>query len=83
MSQITVRNIPEPVEVRLRQLADGSGASLNQTVLRVLEVGTGLAPAAGPKRDLAAFSGRWTAAAAAAFDTATKIFETLDDEVWR
>jgi len=83
VSQITVRNIPGPVEARLRQLADRSGASMNQTVVRLLEAGTGLAPAAGPKRDLTAFSGRWTAEAAATFDTATRIFETLDEEVWR
>lgn len=83
MSQITVRNIPEPVEARLRQLADVSGSSLNQTVVRLLEAGTGLAPAAGPKRDLTAFAGLWTAETAATFDAATRIFETLDEEVWR
>jgi plasmid stability protein len=58
MSQITVRNIPGPVEARLRQMADASGASLNQTVVRLLEAGTGLAPTTGPKRDLASFTGR-------------------------
>lgn len=83
MSQITVRNVPEPVEARLRQLANASGASLNQTVVRVLEQGTGLASAPGPKRNLTSFAGRWTTEATATFDAATKIFETLDAEVWR
>lgn len=83
MSQLTVRNIPEPVEARLRRLADESGASINQTVVRLLEAGTGLAPVAPAKRDLTAFAGRWTAEDADAFDAAMRIFESLDEEVWR
>jgi hypothetical protein len=81
--QLKVRNIPAAVEARLRRLADESGASINQTVVRLLEAETGLAPAAPSKRDLAAFAGRWTAEDADAFDAAMRIFEALDEEVWR
>lgn len=83
MSQLTVRNLPEDVESRLRQLATNAGHSLNQTVVRLLEEATGAVPAAGPKRDVAAFSGRWTAAEASAFDAAVGIFEAVDQEVWQ
>lgn len=35
MTQMTVRNIPAAVEARLRALAERSGSSLNQTVIRL------------------------------------------------
>jgi len=83
MSQITVRNLPEGVETRLRQLATKGGHSLNQTVVRLLEQATGVAPATGPKRDVTALAGRWSAAEASAFDAAVGIFEAVDPEVWQ
>jgi len=82
MSQITVRNVPEAVEARLRHLAVQTGSSLNQTVVRLLGEATGAVPTAGPKRDLTAFGSRWTAAECCSFDTAVTIFESLDAEVW-
>jgi plasmid stability protein len=83
MPQITVRNLPESVEARLRQLASRTGSSLNQTVVRLLEEVTGITRTTGPKRDLAAFGGRWTCDEAAAFDEAVGQFERLDEEVWQ
>jgi plasmid stability protein len=80
---MTVRNIPESVESRLRQLATRSGTSLNQTVVRLLEEATGVTRRAGPKRNLAAFAGRWNPDEVAEFDAAGRIFEAIDAEVWR
>jgi plasmid stability protein len=83
MPQITVRNLPESVEARLRQLASRTGSSLNQTVVRLLEEVTGITRPTGPKRDLTAFGGRWTSDEAAAFDEAVRQLEQLDEEVWQ
>ncbi len=83
MSQITVRNLPEPVESRLRQLASSSGSSLNQTVVRLLQEATGTPSAVGQRRSLTAFIGCWNPAEADAFDAAVGIFESIDAEVWR
>jgi plasmid stability protein len=82
MSQITVRNIPAPIETKLRSLAEQSGLSLNQTVIHLLESATGGKPAAR-RRDLSAIAARWDDREADAFDRATAPFESVDEEVWR
>ena len=82
MSQLTVRNIPSEVDTKLRSLAEQSGLSLNQTVIRLLETATGQGPR-GPKRDLSQIAARWTAHEAADFDRVTAPFESVDEEVWR
>ena len=82
MNQLTVRNIPSEVDTKLRSLAEQSGLSLNQTVIRLLETATGQRPHA-PRRDLSQIAARWTAHEAADFDRATAPFESVDEEVWR
>ena len=39
--------------------------------------------AAARRRDLSAIGGQWTAQEATAFEHATAVFETVDEEVWR
>lgn len=82
MNQITVRNIPAAVEARLRSLAERSGLSLNQTVIRLLEAATGGRPDT-PRRDLSQIAARWSEHEAEAFHRATAPFESVDPEVWR
>lgn len=82
MNQITVRNIPAVVEAKLRSLAERSGQSLNQTVVRLLETATGVTP--DPRRrDLSAIAATWSDREAEAFDRATAVFESVDEEMWR
>lgn len=49
MTRITIRNLPDAVEAKLRALAERSGASLNQTVVQVLEAVTGGRPLDQPR----------------------------------
>lgn len=83
MKQITVRNIPDTVEERLRTLARHAGKSLNQTVVQLLADVTGGKRADRRRRDLSAIAARWNDEEADAFDRATRLFEAVDDEVWR
>jgi hypothetical protein len=82
MNQLTIRNIPAAIEAKLRLLAQQSGSSLNQTVIRLLEHATGGKPEAA-KRDLSQIAARWSDRDAAAFDRVTELFESVDEEVWR
>lgn len=82
MNQITVRNIPAAVEARLRALAERSGLSLNQTVIRLLEAATG-GRRDTPRRDLSQIAAQWSDREADAFERATALFESVDEEVWR
>ena len=85
MSQITLRNIPEPVDHKLRALAKQSGQSINRTILEVLKKGLGLSDAPPTKkRDLSAFVGIWTKEEAEEFDrNINAMFETIDEEMWK
>lgn len=82
MNQITVRNIPAAVEARLRAQANRLGLSLNQTVIRLLEAATG-GRSDARRRDLSQIAARWSDSEADAFDRATALFESVDEEVWR
>ena len=85
MSQITLRNIPEPVNHKLRDLAKQTGQSINRTILEVLKKGLGLSDAPpAKKRDLSEFAGMWTKEEAAEFDrNIHEMFETIDEEMWK
>ena len=84
MKQLTLRQIPKPVEDGLRMKAQESGRSLNRTAISVLEDGLGLSPGHGGKRrDLGSLAGRWTAAEARAFDRAVRIFDQIDADLWQ
>ena len=83
MTQITVRNLPDSVEAKLRSLAEQSGRSLNQTIVQLLEAVTGGRTLNQPRRDLSGIAARWNASDADAFARATAVFESVDQEVWR
>lgn len=82
MSHLTDRNIPVAVEAELRLLAERSGLSLNQTVIELLEKAVGVKSGLR-QRDLSAIAATWDDGEADAFDRATGLFESVDDEVWR
>ena len=83
MSQITIRNLPSPLEERLRSRAARARVSLNKTVIQLLAKATGMRSETGPKRDLSALAGRWTVEEGVEFDRAMEPFEAIDEDLWR
>lgn len=83
IAQLTLRNVPDEVESGLRQKAHAAGRSLNRTVIELLE--QSLAPAAreGKKRDLSRLAGQWDRQACEEFERHARVFEQIDEEVWR
>ncbi len=53
----TVRDVPEQVDIRLREAASEYGLSLNQTVLKILGLGLGLERKPVKRRDLSVVAG--------------------------
>lgn len=85
---ITLRNLPADLETRIEAMAREEGASLAQTVIRLLMRATGLRP---PERregeparhhDLDALAGTWSAEEAAEFERALAAQRTIDADVW-
>lgn len=83
MSQITLRDLPEPLEQEIRKEAHRRGSSLNKVIISILEKGLGLQSGIDKKRDLASLAGTWDEAALTEFQNATTVFEKINEENWR
>ncbi len=83
MKQLTLRQIPDAVEEKLRQKAAREHQSLNRTAIDALAKGLGVERQEVVKRDLSNLAGRWSKQESAEFERNIAIFETIDDELWR
>lgn len=85
MNQLTLRQIPESVEKKLRMTAAETGQSINKTIITLLEkaLGIGKKQYRQKKRDLSRFAGLWTKTEAEEFEKNSLVFEQVDPEVWR
>lgn len=86
MSNLSVRGLDPETLAALKALATREGASVNATVVRLLEHGLGTGPAKPRLRrhhDLDALAGIWSEEDAEAFDAAIAPFETIDPDLWK
>jgi plasmid stability protein len=79
MSQITLRDLPAPVEEHLRARAEIEGRSLSKVASELLAESLGLKEG---RRDLSKFSGLWSAEERAIFDRSVAAFDEIDMELW-
>lgn len=85
---ITLRNLPADLETRIETMAREEGASLAQTVIRLLLRATGLRPPEhrdgkpAQHHDLDALAGTWSAEEAAEFERALAAQRGIDPDVW-
>jgi plasmid stability protein len=83
MNQLTLRHVPKNTESLLRLAAKKSGKSLNKTVIDLLNKSLGLSDSSRKKRSFAACLGTWSKEEVDEFNSNTKVFETIDTEVWK
>ncbi|MEK6779766.1 MAG: hypothetical protein AABY80_08860 [Candidatus Deferrimicrobiota bacterium] len=86
MTQITLRISDPEIEKEIRRKAKESRKSLNKVVLDLIRAGAGLG--GGKKKtprgaSLAKLAGGWTDQDAREFEEAIKIFEEIDEEMWK
>jgi hypothetical protein len=81
---ITLRNIPPDVARLIERRSKRTGASLNKTVISLLEDALGVAHGAEPAshRDLDALAGVWSDRQADEFDEALAEQRRIDPEMW-
>ena len=86
MKLITLRNLPPHLARAIRQKAEKERASLNKTVIRLLEERMG-APGTSRKKilhhDLDALAGCWSREEARAFDRVLAEQRSLDPDLWK
>ena len=83
MKQISIRNVPDELARALdreRRLMD---RSLNQTVIDLLQRALGLSACHDFDNGLKRFAGRWSDEEFREFEQSTKLFDDLDEELWR
>ena len=86
MNTFTLRQIPNPVERRLRRLARETHQSLNKTAIELLTKAVGIGPEEKKSRkyrDVKSVLKPWTDDEYQEFQRNTKFFESIDEEMWR
>lgn len=79
--QYTIRQIPLPLDKKLRRRAKEAGTSLNQVVLEALKHQAGFIDEPMIYHDLDTLAGTWEDDAA--FDEAIRIQHQIDPELWK
>ncbi len=87
IDQLTIRGLDDDLARKVRSLAKQEGLSLNQAVLKLLRRGAGL-DTSKPDEDVIGSSLDWFIGSATDEETreleeALKVFETIDEELWR
>ena len=83
MSQITLRDVPQELDHRLRELARARNRSLNRTIIEVLMESLHLGDGKDRKRDVSDLAGTWSDEDAQEFEANMRVFEQVDDEIWK
>jgi hypothetical protein len=86
LKQLTLRGFDKPLERRLRDEARSDGSSLNRAALKLMRRGAGLdhaAPVRGVGASLDHLIGTWSAEDARVMHEATRVFERVDEDLWR
>ncbi len=79
--QYTIRNIPQAVDIALRQAARMQDKSLNEVAVEALARGAGLTGSRVRQRDLGDIAGSWRKDPE--FDRARAAQDTIDEDMWR
>lgn len=79
--QYTIRQVPERVDMILREKADQEHASINEVALQCLSQGLGLAEEVIQHHDLDDLAGSWVNDPA--FDKALRDMDRIDPELWK
>ncbi|MEO1333818.1 MAG: hypothetical protein AAFV32_09910 [Myxococcota bacterium] len=79
--QYTLRNVPDAVDAKLRELAQREGRSLNEVAIEALTRAVGLTEQPSKQRDLCDIAGSWIADDAV--DSALEDQRRIDDALWR
>jgi hypothetical protein len=85
MKSITIRGIDSDLASVIKQKAASNAQSVNQWLLQSLRQITGQAkePIFKKYHDLDALAGGWSRSETEAFLSNTKLFEKIDEEIWR
>jgi hypothetical protein len=83
MGYLTVRDVPSDVAKALRAETRRRGTSLNKTVIELLKQALGMGWDSPKANGLEKLAGTWSQEELDHFESATAVFEHIDEEEWR
>jgi plasmid stability protein len=83
MGSITIHNLDEELDRRIRERAQADHTSLNRAIQKLLREALGLSRKPVKYADFSDLSGTWTVAEAKEFDKNTEEFSAIDEELWK
>lgn len=85
MKTLTIRGIDAELDRAIKSRAQQNNLSANQWILQALKkvTGTGKEPVFKKHHDLDVFAGGWGKEETTAFKKHTKIFERIDEDMWK
>lgn len=85
MKTLTIRGIDTELDRAIKSRANQNNLSANQWILQALKkvTGTGKEPVFKKNHDLDALAGGWSKEETRAFTKNTKIFERIDEDIWK
>ena len=83
MKALSIRNVSPELAKALDRERRRTGASLNQTVLRLLRQALGVSSEGPFSNGLRELSGGWSAEEAREFERNVAAFEHIDEDAWR
>jgi len=82
MRQITLRQVPENIDILIRVMSKKQNKSINKTIIALLEKALGLRDNSNKKRDLSKLAGTWDKSQSEEFIKNTAMFDKIDREIW-
>ncbi len=83
MNFLTIRKVPPDLARALEEEKRRRGVSLNRVVLELLRQALGLGFQEPARNGLEKLAGDWSQEELEDFETATAVFEKVDEEQWR
>ena len=87
LKQITLRSIPDEIEVMVKKEAKAKGLSLNKAFITLMEKATGIKTRDKKKKavyhDLDNLFGTWSKSDAIAFNNSLQLQRKVDEELWK
>lgn len=85
MKTLTIRGIDDDLARVIKTQAQRNNLSVNQWILQALKkvTGTGKEPVFKTYHDLDHLAGSWTREEAAEFRKNTRMFEKIDEDIWK
>lgn len=84
MTTMTLRGIDDSVATALKEKARREDTSVNAVMLKILKESLGIEKKrSAVYDDLDHLAGTWSAKDAAEFESATAVFEKVDEDMWK